>query len=259
MRGYNFPMSDIFHCKGSLSTIALLIVLLPPVSSGQAPQDILKPLVGQKLILVHLGDLMGAKLKKNNLATVKGDCNVAVVVREASFDKGRARLRLEDIGMPTLSGVQNHCKQVRDEFSLEISGFKPDDSQESVVASVHQLLRTPEQYLADNGIAYDFPVAPEGETAVKLAPGTTSPKNLLAVDAVYSEEGRREKYQGTVVFQIVIGSDGRIHQAKIGRGIGHGLDENALRTLSMWRFEPAKKSGQPVACATNMEVSFHLY
>jgi TonB family protein len=243
----------------TIFTIVLLILLPHPAVMSQTSEDILKPLLGQKLILLHLGDLMGAKIKKDNLAKVKGDCNVAVVVREASFDKGRARLRLEDIGMPTLSGVQNHCKQVRDEFSLEISGFKPDDTSEPVVASVHQLLRTPEQYLADNGIAYDFPPAPEGENAVKLAPGTTSPKNLLTVDAVYSEEGRREKYQGTVVFQIVIGSDGRIHQAKIARGIGHGLDENALRTLSMWRFEPAKKSGQPVACATNMEVSFHLY
>lgn len=238
--------------------VSVFFLLLPLISVGQTSSNILQPFVGQKLILVHLGDLLGAKIKKKDLASVRGTCDVAVLVTKASFDKGRARLELDDIGTPSARGVQNQCKQIRNGFSLEITGFTTDDAADSVAASVSQLLLTPEQYLAAHGIAFDWPSAPDGEQAIKVAPNQT-PKLLLMVDPVYSEEGRREKYQGTVAFQIVVGSDGRVHKATVVRGIGHGLDENALRTLSIWRFDPVRDAGKAVACAIQVEVSFHLY
>jgi TonB family protein len=241
-----------------LTNASLFILLFASASPSQTPQNILHPFVGQKLILLHLGDLMGAKIKKTNLATVKGNCDVAVLVREASFDKGRARLRLEDIGFPQVAGAQHSCKQIQNEFALEISGFSPDDTPDSVAASVGQLLLTPEQYLAAQGVPFDLPPGPDDEHVIPLPP-KNPPKLLLSIDANFSEEARREKYQGTVVFQIVIGSDGRIHQAKLAHSIGHGLDENALRTLSMWRFNPVREAGRPVACKSTLEVSFRLY
>jgi TonB family protein len=38
-----------------------------------------------------------------------------------------------------------------------------------------------------------------------------------------------------------------------------GLDEKALEAVRTWRFEPARKDGQPVAVQINVEVIFRLY
>jgi protein TonB len=38
-----------------------------------------------------------------------------------------------------------------------------------------------------------------------------------------------------------------------------GLDEAAVDTVRMWRFEPAMKDGKAVRVQINVEVNFHLY
>jgi len=40
--------------------------------------------------------------------------------------------------------------------------------------------------------------------------------------------------------------------------IGYGLDELAVEAVRTWKFEPARKDGQPVSVAINVEVAFHL-
>ena len=53
--------------------------------------------------------------------------------------------------------------------------------------------------------------------------------------------------------------DGRVHNARIARSLGLGLDEKALEAVRQWKFEPARKDGQPVAVLVNVEVNFRLY
>jgi periplasmic protein TonB len=38
-----------------------------------------------------------------------------------------------------------------------------------------------------------------------------------------------------------------------------GLDEQAVNAVERWKFEPAKKDGQPVPVMINVEVNFRLY
>ena len=45
----------------------------------------------------------------------------------------------------------------------------------------------------------------------------------------------------------------------IQRSLGMGLDDKALDAVHKWKFEPAKKDGQAVACMVNIEVNFRLY
>jgi len=45
---------------------------------------------------------------------------------------------------------------------------------------------------------------------------------------------------------------------EITRGLGEGLDTQALAAVAGWRFEPAKKNGQPVAVLINVQVTFRL-
>jgi len=89
--------------------------------------------------------------------------------------------------------------------------------------------------------------------------GVTPPRVLYNPDPEYSEEARKAKYQGTVVLWVVIGPDGRVHDMRVARALGMGLDEKALEAVKTWKFEPGRKDGQAVAVQMNVEVDFRLY
>jgi TonB family protein len=93
----------------------------------------------------------------------------------------------------------------------------------------------------------------------RVGGGVSAPKPVFTPDPEYSEEARKSKYQGVVVLWLVIGPDGRPHEIRVARPLGMGLDEKAIEAVRTWRFEPARKDGQPVAVQMNVEVSFRLY
>ncbi len=62
--------------------------------------------------------------------------------------------------------------------------------------------------------------------------------------------------------QVVIRADGRIDPdlgVRILSGLGYGLDESALRTVTReWRFQPGMLNDTPVDVHANVEISFRL-
>ena len=98
-----------------------------------------------------------------------------------------------------------------------------------------------------------------GGGAYRVGGGVSAPRAIYAPDPEYSEEARKAKYQGTVVLWCVIGPDGRVHEVRVQRSLGLGLDEKAIDAVRTWKFDPAKKDGQPVAVQINVEVNFRLY
>ena len=89
--------------------------------------------------------------------------------------------------------------------------------------------------------------------------GVSAPHAIYAPDPEYSEEARKAKFQGTVVLWMVVAPDGLPHDVRVMRSAGMGLDERAIETVKTWRFDPARKDGQPVAVQISVEVSFRLY
>ncbi len=98
-----------------------------------------------------------------------------------------------------------------------------------------------------------------GGGVYRVGGGVSAPRTTYAPDPEYSEEARKAKYQGTVVLWVIVGADGRPHDIRIQRSVGMGLDEKAVEAVRTWRFEPARKDGQPVAVQVNIEVNFRLY
>ncbi|HZU21801.1 MAG TPA: energy transducer TonB, partial [Terriglobales bacterium] len=89
--------------------------------------------------------------------------------------------------------------------------------------------------------------------------GVSPPKGIYTPDPEYSEEARKAKYQGVVVLWLIVNPDGRPRDIKVARSLGMGLDQKAIEAVRNWKFEPAKKDGQPVAVQINVEVNFRLY
>jgi TonB family protein len=89
--------------------------------------------------------------------------------------------------------------------------------------------------------------------------GVLAPKVVYRVDPKFSKEARKNKREGTVRLRVIVGVDGRTRDIRVVQSLGMGLDENAIKAASLWRFEPATKNGEPVPVEVTMEVNFHFY
>ncbi|HEY6768828.1 MAG TPA: energy transducer TonB [Candidatus Sulfotelmatobacter sp.] len=98
-----------------------------------------------------------------------------------------------------------------------------------------------------------------GGGVFKVGGGISAPQAVATPDPEYTEEARRAKTQGTCVLWMIVDADGRPRDIRVVRGLGFGLDAKAIEAVKQWRFEPAKKDGQPVNVQISVEVGFKLY
>ena len=86
----------------------------------------------------------------------------------------------------------------------------------------------------------------------------TAPIPIRRVEPEYSEEARKARAMGSVLVLVDVGPDGRVHNVRVARGFGLGLDEKAVEAVSQWVFRPGTKDGRPVTVGAQIEVAFHL-
>jgi TonB family protein len=75
---------------------------------------------------------------------------------------------------------------------------------------------------------------------------------------VYTAEAKQLKIQGDVVLEVRFAADGSVHVIRVVRGLGHGLDEQAIRVAEATHFKPATRDGKPVDTTTYYHVDFQL-
>jgi TonB family protein len=98
----------------------------------------------------------------------------------------------------------------------------------------------------------------DGEKVFQLGQGVTWPKSLYNPEPEFTDAARAAAFQGKVGMTLVVDSTGRVKNVRLIHPLGMGLDENAVNTVSTWRFTPATRDGKPVAVALYVEVDFHL-
>ena len=74
-------------------------------------------------------------------------------------------------------------------------------------------------------VAASQPKAKSAEPVVKTLPAEITFKPR----PVYTDEGRQLKIEGEVLLDVVFSATGQIRIVKVVRGLGHGLDESAVR------------------------------
>lgn len=88
--------------------------------------------------------------------------------------------------------------------------------------------------------------------------GVTPPQLLKEVRAQYSDAARRANLEGEVELEIVIRRDGTVGDVRVLRGLGMGLNEQAVQAVRQWRFAPARLKGAPVDVIVEVAVEFRL-
>ena len=75
----------------------------------------------------------------------------------------------------------------------------------------------------------------------------------------FPPEARKARLSGTAVLMVQIDARGRPSSITLRRSSGHAVfDAAALRAVRAWRFEPAKRDGQPVDACLEIPVRFAL-
>lgn len=97
------------------------------------------------------------------------------------------------------------------------------------------------------------------ETMPKFPGGTAGLMKYLARNIKYPVIAQKNKEQGRVILQMIVGKDGSISNIKVLRSISPSLDTEAIRVVStMPKWEPGQQRGQAVAVEYTLPIVFRL-
>ena len=112
--------------------------------------------------------------------------------------------------------------------------------------------------LAQNGHATSGKEPAVAAEAVAITDDITPPVLTDVASPDYTPEAKKKKIEGQVTVSIVVDKKGDVAYAKVVKGLGYGLDENAILAVKEWKYKPATKNGEPVVVKMEVTVDFFL-
>jgi protein TonB len=103
--------------------------------------------------------------------------------------------------------------------------------------------------------------------AVENSPALAEPANAvfseqgiwMIQNPIYPERAKKEGWEGTVVLEVFIDSQGRPERVEINRSSGFAvLDQAAKEAVKHWRFRPAQWAGRQIASTGRVPIVFRL-
>jgi TonB family protein len=131
------------------------------------------------------------------------------------------------------------------------SGVATGDSSGTVSASRGAVR---EGGFGDADVVSAQPKTKSAEPVVKTLPAEITFKPR----PVYTDEGRQLKIEGEVLLDVVFSATGQIRIVKVVHGLGHGLDESAVRAAEKIQFKPALRDGHPADFEAVLHIVFQL-
>lgn len=149
----------------------------------------------------------------------------------------------------------------------------PPTVQQPVAQPVHQRISAPTQApsnavaVVDAGTEQDVETAATEETGpvMDIAPPSVGPapvqlQYVSAPAPTYPRNALRAGITGTVLLQVLVGTNGRAIEVKVAQSSGNReLDEAArAQVLKRWSFRPATREGQAVQALGMVPIEFSL-
>jgi TonB family protein len=92
------------------------------------------------------------------------------------------------------------------------------------------------------------------DTAARIVPAEI----LSKPTPIYTQEARSLKIEGEVLLEAVLQASGSLRVVRVVHGLGHGLDDNAVRAAEQIHFKPATRDGQPTDSTVVLHIIFQL-
>jgi TonB family protein len=99
---------------------------------------------------------------------------------------------------------------------------------------------------------------PVRQPATKRQPAAEPLEILFKPRPDYTEDARRARLEGDVVLEVLFPSSGSPRVLRVVRGLGHGLDQNALDAAAKIRFRAATQDGRAVDTVAKVRISFQM-
>ena len=101
------------------------------------------------------------------------------------------------------------------------------------------------------------PVAPPSTGPVVVGGNIKAPTRTRYVPPQYPEIARSTRVEGVVIIEAIIGSNGKVEQARVLRSKPF-LDEAALAAVRAWEYTPTLLNDKPVPVIMTVTVQFSL-
>ncbi len=90
--------------------------------------------------------------------------------------------------------------------------------------------------------------------------GVSAPTLRSQVRPNYTGDAMQRKIQGTVVLEIIVDRDGVPSAIRVQRSLdAGGLDEEAVRAVRQWRFNPGRMGNTPVDVLVRIVLDFRIH
>jgi len=105
----------------------------------------------------------------------------------------------------------------------------------------------------------DVPAPPTVRSRPAEAAARAVPAEILSKPTpIYTSEARGLRIEGEVLLEVVLEASGNLRVVRVVRGLGHGLDDNAVKAAEQIRFKPAMRDGQPTDSTVVLHIIFQM-
>jgi protein TonB len=109
-----------------------------------------------------------------------------------------------------------------------------------------------------DGIGSGSGLPPAAVGPYRLGQGIEPPRKITHVAPIYPAGALSSRALGSVVIEVIVGTDGAVHNPKVIHSIPL-LDEAALTAVRQWRFAPSRLNGVAVAVIVTIVVQFAIH
>jgi TonB family protein len=156
--------------------------------------------------------------------------------------------------LPSGPGIGGNGNRSATRSAVNGTGF----SSGVATGSSHLSLASTQTHPAGFGNSNVTALAVQSRPAAPSAAKITPAEILSKPTPVYTEEARSQRVEGEVLLEVVLQASGRLRVLRVVRGLGHGLDDAAVRAAQRIRFKPAIRDGQPSDSTAVVHIIFQL-
>jgi TonB family protein len=239
-------------------TIRVAARLSPPIITMSAPRIIQPTLVLVKStpapVIIAQASVIPAELPVASAPVPERMPNPSLQVQTGGFASASAApsgnnraVQIVNAGFGDAAGVPSTGTR----RSVSASGFG-----DGGIASAATASRGP---IRSGGFGDTVSASPSaGGARLQTAALATAAQILQKPRPAYTDEARKLEIEGEVQLEVVFGASGEVHILRVVRGLGHGLDENAVLAAKAIRFLPAKRDGHTVDSTAMVHIIFQL-